>query len=47
MTKGYGLATKAAAQELLDLGKSVSFSVAVQKGRWSAAADMFRRASRR
>ena len=33
MTKGYGLATKAAAQELLDLGKGVSFSVAVRKGR--------------
>ena len=33
MTKGYGLARRAADQELLDLGKGVSFSVAVQKGR--------------
>ena len=37
MTKGYGLATKAAAQELLDLGKGVSFSVTVQKGRLVAS----------
>jgi hypothetical protein len=37
MTKGYGLARRAADQELLDLGKGVSFSVTVQKGRLVAS----------